>query len=56
MLAPPPAHVLGLIGAAGELQPVADRFADGFDNPADFDDWFYEPERAAAYLAQVRAG
>ncbi|MCB5182020.1 styrene monooxygenase/indole monooxygenase family protein [Streptomyces antimicrobicus] len=56
MLAPPPEHVLNLIGAAGQLQPVADRFANGFDNPADFDDWFYDPVDAVDYLAEVGAG
>ncbi|WP_415951807.1 styrene monooxygenase/indole monooxygenase family protein [Streptomyces sp. KLOTTS4A1] len=53
MLSPPPEHVLSLIGAAGELQPVADRFANGFDNPADFEEFFFEPEKAQAYLAEV---
>ncbi|MET9614814.1 styrene monooxygenase/indole monooxygenase family protein [Kitasatospora indigofera] len=53
MLAPPPEHVLNLIGAAGQLPPVADRFANGFDNAADFEHWFYEPEKAAAYLGSV---
>ncbi|WP_405587445.1 styrene monooxygenase/indole monooxygenase family protein [Streptomyces sp. NBC_01190] len=51
MLAPPPEHVLGLIGAAGALQPVADRFANGFDDPADFEQWFFEQAKAEAYLA-----
>ncbi|WP_399085883.1 styrene monooxygenase/indole monooxygenase family protein [Streptomyces sp. BBFR2] len=50
MLAPPPEHVLNLIGAAGQLQPVADRFANGFNDPADFDNFFFEPEKTAAYL------
>ena len=53
MLAPPPEHVLNLIGAAGRLQPVADRFANGFDNAADFENWFFDPEKAAAYLGSV---
>jgi 2-polyprenyl-6-methoxyphenol hydroxylase-like FAD-dependent oxidoreductase len=53
MLAPPPEHVLGLIGAAGRLPPVADRFANGFDDPADFGDWFFDPGLAQAYLASV---
>jgi hypothetical protein len=35
---------------------VADRFAGGFDNPADFEEWLYDPELAAAYLAEVQAG
>ena len=50
MLAPPPEHVLNLIGAAGRLQPVADRFANGFDDPSDFENWFFDPEKADAYL------
>ncbi|MEU2154026.1 styrene monooxygenase/indole monooxygenase family protein [Streptomyces sp. NPDC019396] len=53
MLGVPPEHVLNLIGAAGELQPVADRFANGFNNPTDFEDYFYDPEKAAAYLGEV---
>lgn len=53
MLGPPPEHVLNLIGAAGQLPPVARRFANGFDNPADFEEWFFDPEKAGAYLASV---
>ncbi|MGW8380171.1 styrene monooxygenase/indole monooxygenase family protein [Streptomyces sp. ODS28] len=53
MLAPPPEHVLNLIGAAGELQPVADRFANGFNDPSDFEEWFFEPEKASAYLTRL---
>ncbi|MFE4860155.1 styrene monooxygenase/indole monooxygenase family protein [Streptomyces sp. NPDC056670] len=55
MLGVPPEHVLNLIGAAGELQPAADRFANGFNDPADFENFFYEPEKTAAYLAEVAA-
>ncbi|MFI2258188.1 styrene monooxygenase/indole monooxygenase family protein [Streptomyces tubercidicus] len=50
MLAPPPEHILNLIGAAGQLQPVADRFANGFNDPSDFENFFYEPEKTNAYL------
>ncbi|GAA2780935.1 styrene monooxygenase/indole monooxygenase family protein [Streptomyces showdoensis] len=53
MLAPPPEHVLNLLGAAGGLQPVADRFANGFDDPADFEEFFFDPEKTSAYLASV---
>ncbi|WP_406113643.1 styrene monooxygenase/indole monooxygenase family protein [Streptomyces sp. NBC_01014] len=53
MLGVPPEHVLNLIGAAGQLQPVADRFANGFNNPADFENFFFEPEKTNAYLAEV---
>ncbi|MFE1959541.1 styrene monooxygenase/indole monooxygenase family protein [Streptomyces sp. NPDC059479] len=53
MLGVPPEHVLNLIGAAGGLPPVADRFANGFNDPADFENFFYEPEKTNAYLAEV---
>jgi len=53
MLAPPPEHVLNLIGAAGQLQPVADRFANGFNNPADFENFFFDPQKTEAYLMEV---
>ncbi|MFG2135994.1 styrene monooxygenase/indole monooxygenase family protein [Streptomyces sp. NPDC048650] len=53
MLAPPPEHVLNVIGAAGALQPVADRFANGFDDPSDFENFFYDPDKANAYLASL---
>ncbi|MFI5616303.1 styrene monooxygenase/indole monooxygenase family protein [Streptomyces sp. NPDC051567] len=55
MLGAPPAHVRELLGAAGQLQPVADRFANGFDDPADFEGYFYDPKDAAEYLAAVTA-
>ncbi|EFL23276.1 MULTISPECIES: styrene monooxygenase/indole monooxygenase family protein [Streptomyces] len=55
MLAPPPEHIVELLGAAGALPPVADRIANGFNDPSDFEHFFYEPEKAAAYLASVGA-
>ncbi|MFE3324731.1 styrene monooxygenase/indole monooxygenase family protein [Streptomyces sp. NPDC059176] len=53
MLGVPPEHVLGLIGAAGQLPPVADRFANGFNDPGDFENYFYEPHKTEAYLASI---
>jgi hypothetical protein len=53
VLGVPPEHVLDLIGAGGALSPVADRFANGFNDPSDFEDFFYEPEKAEAYLASL---
>ncbi|SDL97223.1 styrene monooxygenase/indole monooxygenase family protein [Streptomyces wuyuanensis] len=53
MLGVPPEHVLNLIGAAGQLQPVADRFANGFNDPADFENFFFDPDKTSAYLASV---
>ncbi|MGA4839629.1 styrene monooxygenase/indole monooxygenase family protein [Streptomyces sp. G45] len=53
MLAPPAEHVLALLGAGVEHQAVADRFANGFNDPADFEDFFYDAEAAGAYLSSV---
>ncbi|MGW7574235.1 styrene monooxygenase/indole monooxygenase family protein [Streptomyces sp. NPDC054765] len=53
MLAPPPEHVLNIIGAAGQLQPIADRFANGFNDPSDFENFFFDPDKANAYLASL---
>jgi hypothetical protein len=55
MLAPPPEHVLNLVGASGELPPVAHRFANAFNDPADFENFFFEPEKTEAYLRQAAA-
>lgn len=55
MLAPPPPHMLRLLAAAGQAQPIADRFANGFDDPTDFEHWFLDPAKAEAYLATVAA-
>ncbi|MFI2615648.1 styrene monooxygenase/indole monooxygenase family protein [Streptomyces sp. NPDC018584] len=56
MLGAPPEHVLNILGAAGQLQPVADRFANGFNDPSDFENFFYDPDKAAAYLESVATG
>ncbi len=53
LLLPPPPHVLNVLGAAGQLPQVASRFANGFDNPPDFYEWFMDPALADAYLAEV---
>ncbi len=45
--------MLNVIGAAGQLQPAADRFANGFNDPSDFENFFYDPDKANAYLASL---
>ena len=55
LLLPPPPHVLEVLGAAGQFPAVAHRFANGFDNPPDFYEWFMDPDSARAYLAEVAA-
>jgi hypothetical protein len=53
MLAPPPPHVLEVVGAAGQYQAVADRFANGFSTPDDFTEWLLDPALTEAYLTKV---
>jgi NAD(P)-dependent dehydrogenase (short-subunit alcohol dehydrogenase family) len=52
MLQPLPPHVQQLLGAAAGNPAVASRFANGFSDPTDFDDWFMTPDAAARYLQQ----
>ncbi|MER6607908.1 styrene monooxygenase/indole monooxygenase family protein [Streptomyces sp. NPDC000927] len=53
MLGVPPEHVLNLLGAGNRFQAIANRFANGFNNPADFENFFFDPEKTNAYLAEV---
>ncbi len=56
MLAPPPEHVLNILGAAGAHPEIAHRFVNGFADPADFQHWFLDPDKAGKYLASVTSG
>jgi hypothetical protein len=47
--------VLRLLGAGNESPELAHRFANGFDDPRDFFDWFMDPASAERYLAEVAA-
>ncbi|MEV0819835.1 styrene monooxygenase/indole monooxygenase family protein [Nonomuraea rubra] len=55
LLAPAEPHHLALLGAAGERPEIASRFVNGFDDPADYADWFMDAARAEAYLSRVAA-
>ncbi|MBS0451418.1 MAG: FAD-binding oxidoreductase [Proteobacteria bacterium] len=50
LLAPPPAHVLKLLGTAGAVPPLASAFANGFDDPRTFFPWFTDPVEADRYI------
>lgn len=56
MLAPPPEHVMHLLGAAGTYPQIADRFVNGFADPSDYQHWFLDRDKAQRYLASVTAG
>lgn len=53
LLAPPPPHVLQVLGAAAQYPEIAHRFANGFADPVDYGDYFLNPEGAERYLAEV---
>ncbi|MGH3624778.1 MAG: styrene monooxygenase/indole monooxygenase family protein, partial [Sciscionella sp.] len=53
MLAPPPEHVMNILGAASVHPEVARRFVNGFADPTDFKEWFLDPTKADEYLASV---
>jgi hypothetical protein len=53
MLQPPPPHAVQVLGAAAGHQQVADRFANGFNDPRDFFTWFMDPAKTASYLEAV---
>ncbi|WP_431229980.1 styrene monooxygenase/indole monooxygenase family protein [Paenarthrobacter nicotinovorans] len=55
LLAPPPPHVLELLGAANSEPDIARRFANGFNHPPEFQEWFMSPDKAAGYLASLSA-
>ncbi len=53
LLGPLPEHVQGILGAATQNPAVAHRFAYGYANPTDFENWLMDPAKAEAYLASV---
>lgn len=55
LLAPPPPHVLNIMGSAQAYPALAKRIANGFNDPRDFFPWFAVPEEADAYLTRLAA-
>ena len=53
LLGPPPQHVLELLVAGNDHPQIASRFANGFDNPPDYFDWFMDPDKANRYLSEL---
>jgi hypothetical protein len=55
LLTPPPAHILNLLGAAGQCPPLAAAIANGFDNPPDFFPWWTDPGACEQFIAEKMA-
>ena len=50
MLLPPPAHVLELLGAASQSQPIASAIANAFDDPRQFAPWWFDAGQCQAFI------
>ncbi|WP_166970047.1 styrene monooxygenase/indole monooxygenase family protein [Brevibacterium atlanticum] len=55
LLLPPADHAFALLRGAADHPQIAHRFANGFDDPADFGSWFLDPEQGLDYLAAFDA-
>lgn len=55
LLTPPPAHILALLGAAGQVPALASAIANGFDNPPDFFPWWMDPQACERFVEAKRA-
>ncbi|MFL6053186.1 MAG: styrene monooxygenase/indole monooxygenase family protein [Actinoallomurus sp.] len=53
LLGPLPEHVQKILGTATQNPTVAHRFAYGYANPTDFENWLMDPAKSEAYLASV---
>lgn len=50
MLTPPPQHLLELLGAASQSQPLASAIANGFDDPRTFAPWWFDAQSCQAFI------
>ncbi len=53
LLGPLPEHVQGILAAATRNPVVAHRFAQGYADPTDFENWLMDPAKTEEYLASV---
>jgi hypothetical protein len=56
MLPPPAPHVLQLMGAASQIPKLASIIANGFNNPPDYNPWWFEPDEAGKLIGKLQAG
>ena len=54
MLTPPPPHILQLMGAASQIPSLASRIANGFNNPPDYNPWWFDPAEAQKFTGAQR--
>jgi flavin-dependent dehydrogenase len=56
LLTPPPPHILNLMGAASQIPALARKIANGFNNPPDFNPWWFNPAEAEKLPGALSAG
>ena len=56
LLPPPAPHVLQLMGAASQIPKLASIIANGFNNPPDYNPWWFDPAEANKLIATLQAG
>ena len=56
LLTPPPPHILQLMGAASQMPKLASRIANGFNNPPDYNPWWFDPAEAEKLIGAQKAG
>ena len=56
LLTPPPPHVLQLMGAASQIPALARKIANGFNNPPDYNPWWFDAKEAEKLTGAQQAG
>jgi hypothetical protein len=56
LLTPPPPHTLQLMGAATQIPALARKIANGFNNPPDYNPWWFDAREAEKLTATQQAG
>jgi len=55
LLAPPPAHILDLLGAAERCEGIASAIANNFDRPQGFFPWWADPQACSTFIGSHMA-
>lgn len=53
MLMPPPQHLLELLGAASQSQPLASAITNAFDDPRQFAPWWFDAAQCHAFITKM---
>jgi Styrene monooxygenase A putative substrate binding domain/NADP oxidoreductase coenzyme F420-dependent len=56
LLVPPEPQILQLMGAASQIPPLASRIANGFNNPPDYNPWWFDSVNAERMIKSAAAG